>query len=82
MKWYASAVYIYQLNLVLHERWVEEKISFFFGFLSDFSARSNMIGLEDRCVESTVFLEMAKINVRVGNSPKWVIFFPEAKSLR
>ena len=64
MKWYASAVYIYPLNLVLHERWVEEKISFFFGFLSDFSARSNMIGLEDHCVESTEFLDMAKINVR------------------
>ena len=65
MKWYASAVYIYPLNLVLHERWVEEKISFFFGFLSNFSARSNMIGLEDRRVESTVFLDMAKINLRI-----------------
>jgi len=25
-----------------------------------------MIGLEDRCVESTVFLDMAKTNVRGG----------------
>jgi len=42
----------------------EERSSFLFCQIL-VRGRSNMIGLEDHCIDHTVFLDLAKMNVRV-----------------